>query len=183
MCATHLWALIHGCVSWFPCFFLHLSFFALLRDAVLSQKEPQTFISIPKDSENLPIRRFEHGKAGMIIFWWFFSPPVMIQTMEDVSHASLSTCLQYIGSLEVGRPGSRVEIVAAMRRIRVRCSQRSHDLQALADGGSIRPVAFAEHLTQSCAGGWIQQAVRARRRSPAAAVAPPSRLAAEQQRI
>lgn len=28
--------------------------------------------------------------------------------------------LQYIGSLEVGRPGSRMEIVAAMRRIRVR---------------------------------------------------------------
>ena len=27
--------------------------------------------------------------------------------------------VQYIGSLEVGRPGSRMEIVAAMRRIRV----------------------------------------------------------------
>lgn len=47
----------------------------------------------------------------------------------------------------------------------------SHDLQALADGGSIPPpppVAFAEHLlTQSCAGRWIQQAVRARCGSPA----------------
>lgn len=31
-----------------------------------------------------------------------------------------SFILQYIGSLEVGRPGSRMEIVAAMRRIRVR---------------------------------------------------------------
>lgn len=33
-----------------------------------------------------------------------------------------SYVLQYIGSLEVGRPGSRMEIVAAMRRIRVRHS-------------------------------------------------------------
>ena len=32
----------------------------------------------------------------------------------------LSYTVQYIGSLEVGRPGSRMEIVAAMRRIRVR---------------------------------------------------------------
>jgi len=28
-------------------------------------------------------------------------------------------CFQYIGTLDVPRPGSRVEIVAAMRRIRV----------------------------------------------------------------
>lgn len=108
----------------FPFLFFHLCFFALLCDAVLSQKEPQTFISVLKDGGNLPIRRFGHGKAGMIVSWWFSSPPVMPETMEDVSHVSLSTCLQYIGSLEVGRPSSRVEIVAAMRRIRVRCSQR-----------------------------------------------------------
>lgn len=44
-----------------------------------------------------------------------------------VTHVSF---LQYIGSLEVGRPSSRVEIVAAMRRIRVRCSNQSRLLRS-----------------------------------------------------
>lgn len=38
-----------------------------------------------------------------------------LSIFKPFSHVS-----QYIGSLEVGRPGSRMEIVAAMRRIRVR---------------------------------------------------------------
>lgn len=74
MCTTHLWGFISGRFSCFPFVFRHLSLFALLCEAVLSQKEPQTFISVHKDSENLPIRRFEHGKAGVIVFCWFFCP-------------------------------------------------------------------------------------------------------------
>lgn len=62
---------------------------------------------------------------------------------NNKKRVSRSTFLQYIGSLEVGRPSSRMEIVAAMRRIRVRCSKRKgfvfvfrcDDMKASADGG------------------------------------------------
>jgi hypothetical protein len=41
------------------------------------------------------------------------------EVREVLSDSLLCFCLQYVGTLDVPRPTSRVEIVAAMRRIRV----------------------------------------------------------------
>lgn len=64
-----------------------------------------------------------------------------------------SYVLQYIGSLEVGRPGSRMEIVAAMRRIRVRFPWSTHTLplwqNPLWNTGDVRCTSLCTFLTSS----------------------------------
>ena len=57
------------------------------------------------------------------VFFWTISTSISLISLflYIIVHACPFLCFQYIGTLDVPRPSSRVEIVAAMRRIRVSC--------------------------------------------------------------
>lgn len=97
-----------------PFVFFYLSFFTPFTFTALILKEPQTFVLEHSDGENL--MRLVMNES--------FSHNGLLKMLKNNKSTSLTPhFLQYIGSLEVGRPSSRMEIVAAMRRIRVRSSK------------------------------------------------------------
>lgn len=57
---------------------------------------------------------------------------------EEAFHRGIVFHAKFIGSMEVPRPTSRVEIVAAMRRIRVIRVQGQRDQKEESDAGGIR---------------------------------------------
>lgn len=96
-----------------PFVFFYWSFFTPFTFTALILKEPQTFILEHSDGENL--MRLVMNES--------FSHRLLEMLKNNKSISLTPPFLQYIGSLEVGRPSSRMEIVAAMRRIRVRSSK------------------------------------------------------------